>query len=63
MEVLQKSPEFFKIIVYEARRLFKIKEDWKISFHKIVEKDLKSPLAMILNIIEDINSYIHYRSN
>ena len=56
LEVLQKSPEFFKIIAYEARRLFKNKEDWKSSFHKIVEKDLKSPLAMILNIIEDINS-------
>ena len=38
----------FIIIAYEARRLFKNKEDWKISFHKIVEKDLKSPLAMIL---------------
>ena len=55
LETLQKRKEYFKIIAYESRNLFQDKENWKNAFHKIEEKDLKSPLSMILSIIEEIS--------
>ena len=56
LEALQKSKEYFKIIAYESRHLFQDNKDgWKKVFHKIEEKDLKSPLSMILCIIQEIS--------
>ena len=55
LKALYKSEEYFKIIVYESRNLFENKKQWMNAFHKIEEQEIKTPLGMILRIIEDVS--------
>jgi hypothetical protein len=55
LDILSKSKEYLKIILYESRRLFDTKKEWIEAFHKIEKEEIKTPLAMILSIIKGID--------